>query len=404
MGKQSIKILLFSTLFPHAGEPTLGIFVENRLKNLLKQYEGLEATIIAPVPWFPFKNNIFGAYGRAARANKVEFRDNIVVHHPRYLVVPKIGMLLTPWFLYISAWRCFEKLRKNGAEFDIIDAHYLYPDAVACARLARKSGLPFIATARGSDVTQVGLMARPQQAILAALQQASHTITVSANLKRDLVSMGACEADISVLRNGVDLERFREIGRKERRKAFPAGPIMIFAGWLIPRKRLDLVLAVTKLLPNISTVIVGDGPLMAECKEEVSRMGISSRVFFEGQQTPEDMAPYFSLADVLLLPSDREGWANVLLEAMACGTPVVSRAIGGAPDLIQENVAGRVVDSDDPVLLAKAVQAILDDQPSRSAVRGYAARYDWVETSTAQMKVFEAAIADYRKGTLHDGD
>lgn len=404
MENQSINVLLFSTLFPHEGEPTLGIFVENRLKNLLKQYEGLGATIIAPVPWFPFKNGIFGAYGRAARARKVEVRDNIVVHHPRYLVIPKIGMLLTPWFLYISAWRCYRKLRANGAKFDVIDAHYLYPDAVACSHLAKKAELPFVATARGSDVTQVGLMARPQKAILDAVKQASHTITVSANLKRDLVSMGARAADISVLRNGVDLGRFKEIGREERRKAYPAGPIMIFAGWLIPRKRLDLVLAVTKLLPNVSTVIVGDGPLMAECREDVAKMGISSRVFFEGQQAPEDMASYFSLADVLLLPSDREGWANVLLEAMACGTPVVSRAIGGAPDLIQEDVAGRVVDGDDPVLLAEAVQEVIENQPMRSAVREYAARYDWVETSTAQMNIFSAAIADYKEGKSHDND
>ncbi len=394
MSSSPINILLFSTLFPHVGEPTLGIFVENRLKNLLK-HENVEATVIAPVPWFPFKHKLFGGYARAAKAQMIEKRGNLTVYHPRYIVIPKVGMLLTPWFLYRAARRSLRKLSDNGAVFDLIDAHYLYPDAVAAERLARFANLPFIITARGSDVTQIALMDRPRKLILSAIQQASHTITVSANLKRDLVDMGAREDRISVLRNGVDLVRFKEISRNEGRKKYPAGKIMVFAGWLIPRKRLDLVLEVARLLPDVNAVIVGDGPLMKQCKQDAERMGIRDRVFLEGQKPPEDMPKYFSLADVLILPSDREGWANVLLEAMACGTPVVSRAIGGARDLIQSDVAGRVVDSDNPELLADAVKKVLDDNYDRKDVAEYAGHYDWTETSMKQREIFNSAIAEY---------
>lgn len=396
MADRPIKILLFSTLFPHAGEPTLGIFVENRLRNLLAQEPEIEATVIAPVPWFPFKGKLFGSYGRAACAHKVEIRDGLTIYHPRYLVIPKVGMLLTPNFLASSAWRCLKRLLGKGEKFDVIDAHYLYPDAVAASVLSLNAGIPFVATARGSDVTQIAHMSGPRHKILKAVDRAAHTITVSANLKRDLVTMGAEASKISVLRNGVDLEKFKQVDREKGRKKFPDKPILLYAGWLIPRKRLDLVLAVTKLSPDLITVIVGDGPLMAKCQEDARLMGIADRVYFVGQKVPEEMPSYYSLADVLLLPSDREGWANVLLEAMACGTPVVSRAIGGAPDLIVEDRAGRVVDSAKPEDLACAVNDVLKHLPKREKVRQFAEKYGWAETSSSQKRIFEAVLLEHK--------
>jgi len=127
MKTKPIEILVFSTLFPHQGEPTLGIFVENRLRHLIAD-ENIKATVIAPVPWFPFKGAIFGKYGRAARASRIEKRGDLSVYHPRYLVIPKLGMALTPWFLFLSALLCVRKLMKQGLQFELIDSHYLYPD------------------------------------------------------------------------------------------------------------------------------------------------------------------------------------------------------------------------------------------------------------------------------------
>jgi len=167
---------------------------------------------------------------------------------------------------------------------------------------------------------------------------------------------------------------------------------MLFAGWLIPRKRLDLVLAVSELIPDVTVVIVGDGPLMAECKRQAETSGITNRIIFVGQKKPEQMPALYSAADVLILPSDREGWANVLLESMACGTPVVSRHVGGAPDLITEAVAGRVVDSDKPEDIAQAVKAVLESNVDRRDVRDFASKFSWDQTSEAQYAIFNAVI------------
>ncbi|MFC3051206.1 glycosyltransferase [Kordiimonas pumila] len=394
MSAKPVRILLFSTLFPHPAEPSLGVFVENRLRNLLDD-EDVEAFVVAPVPWFPFTNEKFGSYAKAARAPLKEVRSGITVFHPRFLVIPKIGMLLTPFFLYWSALLCIKKLVKKGYQFDLIDSHYLYPDAIAAKWLAKKFSVPFCATARGSDVTQIGLMAWPKKMILNMTKSAAHIITVSENLKRDLVNnVGVSCSKISTLRNGVDLQLFHETDRDETRERWRStGPVMIFAGWLIPRKRLDIVLEVTKLLPDLRTVIVGDGPLRASIDDWVLKESLENRIIFEGLKKPTEMPALFSGADILLLPSDREGWANVLLEAMACGTPVVSRDVGSAADFISEHV-GQVVSSDNPAIIAEAVKSVLDRCKDRAAIREFANHYDWRETSKSQKEIFDKALGN----------
>jgi len=393
--KKPIKILLFSTLFPHSGEPTLGIFVANRLSQLL-EYQNVEATVVAPVPWFPFTGKVWGSYGRAAAAKSTEVRGRVKVYHPRYLVVPKVGMLLTPLFLYWSAKRCISRLKASDGDFDIIDAHYLYPDGVAAARLAKWLAKPFVMTARGSDVTQIAQMRRPGRMIVQAAEAAAALITVSNNLRHDLIEMGVKPEKITTLRNGVDLDRFQETNRQELRDKYGTAKVMLFAGWLIPRKRLDIVLGVAAKLDDVTTIIVGDGPMRNELEAKVHHEGLSEKVIFCGQVSPEDMPRYYSAADVLLLPSDREGWANVLLESMACGTPVVTRAVGGAPDLITQPVAGRVVDSEDTDDIAAAVSEVLMADYKREHVRSFAEGFDWRETSAGQAEIFSEALIKHR--------
>jgi len=393
MEKLPINLLVLSSLFPHKGEPTLGIFVQNRLLHLIAQ-ENVQATVIAPVPWFPFKGKLFGKYGRAAQAPRVETREGLTIHHPRYFVIPKIGMMLTPLFMFWSVNRCVQKLIRQGLKIDVIDAHYLYPDGVAASKLSASIDRPFVLTARGSDVTEIALISTPKAMIKEAVSKAAHTITVSNNLRLNLISMGCDPQKITTLRNGVDLKRFYEVNRNQTRERWGQGPIMLFAGWLIPRKRLDLVLGVTASIPDLKTVIVGDGPQRTELADKAVELGIVDRVIFEGQIKPEEMPAIYSGADILILPSDREGWANVLLEAMACGTPVISREVGGAPDLVTKPEAGRIVRADTAEALSHAVVNMLSNLPERSETRAFAEAYDWSATSKGQKVIFEKAIAD----------
>ncbi len=399
--EKPLRVLLISALFPHAGEPTLGIFVRNRLEHLIKD-QNIQATVIAPVPWFPFKGKVFGAYGRAAAADRTTSWNGVEIYHPRYLVIPKVGMLLTPKFLANSILAVIEKLRAAGSEFDIVDAHYLYPDAVAVSEVARKCDLPFVATARGSDVTQIALLDRPRAMILKAAKAAAHLITVSRSLKTKLSDMGVPPEKITSIRNGIDIDKFQPdtTVAETLRKTWTGGEdrsVVLFAGWLIPRKRVDIVLSALALLPDYRGVIVGDGPLSEELETKARQLGISERVTFAGQKTPEEMPNYFGAADVMCLPSEREGWANVMLEALACGAPVVSRAVDGAMELLQETPYGELVEGSDPAGYAEAIAKVVDRRFSRQEIRDFAAGYGWGPTSAAQMRVFKNAIAQHEQ-------
>lgn len=394
--KRPLRILLFSTLFPHQGEPTLGVFVRNRLLELKKSYP-IEVTVVAPVPWFPFTYDIFGSYGRAAQAALVEEFEGITIYHPRYLVIPKVGMSFTPSSLARAGRSVIKKLLSSGQTFDLIDAHYLYPDAISAATLAKEFSLPFVATARGSDVTQIGEMPRPRARILEACKSAAHIITVSQSLNDRLVAMGVSADKISTLRNGIDSEKFHPVDEARAEVCRDTGlsmdkPIVLFAGWLIPRKRVDIVLRAVALLPDVQVLIVGDGPLASQLQALARQLNIEYRAVFVGKKAPDKMPKFFSAANLLCLPSEREGWANVMLEAMACGAPVVARAVDGALELITSEVAGRTVSGDNPEHYAIALQSVLDQSSSVREVRSYAEKFGWQSTSEGQMKIFEDVI------------
>ncbi|HWJ95116.1 MAG TPA: glycosyltransferase, partial [Telluria sp.] len=147
-----MKILTFSTLFPNSEKPGHGIFVETRLRHLVASGK-VESRVVAPVPWFPLRHERFGSYARFAKVPRQEVRHAIRVTHPRYPVVPKIGMNVAPALLAQSARREIGRILDEGYDFDLIDAHYFYPDGVAAAMLGRYFNKPVVVTARGSDIT-----------------------------------------------------------------------------------------------------------------------------------------------------------------------------------------------------------------------------------------------------------
>ncbi|HEX9173229.1 MAG TPA: glycosyltransferase family 4 protein, partial [Telluria sp.] len=147
-----MKILTFSTLFPNSEKPGHGIFVETRLRHLVASGQ-VEARVVAPVPWFPSAHPRFGQYARQARVPRAELRHGIAVSHPRYPVLPKIGMNVAPLLLAQAVKPAIARLLDEGFDFDLIDAHYFYPDGVAAAMLARHFNKPLVITARGSDIT-----------------------------------------------------------------------------------------------------------------------------------------------------------------------------------------------------------------------------------------------------------
>ncbi len=392
-----LKILVFSTLFPNAARPTHGIFVETRLRHLVASGQ-VDVRVVAPVPWFPLKGTRWGLYGAYAAAPRTENRHDVAIVHPRYLVIPKVGMSVTPATLYAGAVGAVQALRQGGFDFDLIDAHYAYPDGVAAAMLARRFKVPVTITARGSDLNVIPRYARPRAMIRRMAASADGLITVCQALKDIFVDLGAPAENVRVLRNGVDLTLFQPQDRMSARSALGLGPdpVMISVGNLVPGKGTDLTVRALARLPAATLLIVGDGPEQAALTRLAADTGVSDRVRFLGRRPPDRLAALYSAADVLVLASGSEGWANVLLEAMACGTPVVASAVGGTPEVVAAPEAGRLISERTPEAIADAVSTLLADPPLRAAVRAYAERFNWDETTAGQLTLFRSILAQRR--------
>lgn len=388
----TIRIATFTTLFPNAADPAHGVFVEERLRHLVASGE-VEARVVAPVPWFPFPGKRFGKYGRFSRAPRVESRHGIEVRHPRYLLPPAVGMNLAPYSLALAALRELRRLRAEGFAFDAIDAHYFYPDGVAAAWLARELGVPFVVTARGSDVTLLPRFKWPRRLIRSAARRAAAIVTVCEALKHDLVSLGVEPGRVTVLRNGVDLARFAPAERGEVRAALGLeGRVLLSVGWLIERKRHDLAIRALRELTDCRLVIVGTGPLRGALHALARAYGVENRVTFAGYVPQSELPRWYSAADALLLCSTREGWANVLLESMACGTPVAATEVGGTSEVVRAPEAGVLIAEHTPEAVSSAVRRLFDAAPAREATRRYAERFGWEDTTQGQLRIFRRAI------------
>jgi len=390
-----IRLLTFTTLFPSAARPRHGIFVETRLRQLLAT-SAASATVVAPVPWFPSGARMFGGYGALARTPRAERRHGVDIRHPRYLMIPRLGVRIQPWTLAHAAEREIRRLVRDGAEFDLIDAHYFYPDGVAAAMLARRLGKPFVVTARGSDINRIAEFEAPRRLILDAARSASRIVAVSDALKRAIVKLGVQPDRIAVLRNGVDLDLFRPMDRHEARRALgiDEGKVVVSVGNLAPEKGHDLFVDAVAALPGLEALIVGAGPERKRLLERIAQGSAAGRLRILDEMPQDRLRLVYNAADALLLPSMREGWPNVLLEALACGTPVIAADVGGVGEIVADPIVGRVVGTRDAGAFAGALSDLLASPPERAAVRRYAESFGWDEVARAQLALFRTVLAE----------
>src|SRR6185312_3418581 len=281
MDGQPLSILTFTTLFPNPARPSHGIFVANRLEKLVAGGQ-VRAHVLAPVPWRPgFIDD--SQLGRLDRVPFFRRHNDIGVDHPRYPVIPKIGMNLAPGLLFGAARAAFRRLLEAGHRFDLIDAHYFYPDGVAAVRLGQEFGLPVVVTARGTDLNLIPRYANPRRKIAWAAGNASALITVCEALKGELVSLGIAPERVTVLRNGVDLARFHPIDRDQaRRRLGLTRRTLLSVGHLIPRKGHHHVIEALTRLPQTDLLIAGQGPEAEALARLAARHAVQDRVHFLG--------------------------------------------------------------------------------------------------------------------------
>lgn len=400
---RKLRVLTFTSLFPSEAMPRHGIFVETRLRHLVRDCP-VDARVVAPVPWFPFRHPRFGRYARYAATPRRAVRPcGLEVRHPRYLMLPGVGMHFQPDSMARAARSSVAELISSGWQPDIVDAHYLYPDGVAAASLARSLGLPLVLTARGSDVNLIADLPGPRARILEACRQADAVVAVSAALRDRLLALGVAADKVSVLRNGVDADLFQPADAAEARTrlGLPAeGVLLASVGNLLPVKGQALAIETLQHVPACRLVIVGEGPLRDTLEQQARRLGVADRVLFRPSMLQHELRYLYAASDLLLLTSQREGWPNVVLEAMACGTPVIATDVGAVREMITVDGVGTVLGGRDPTVLAAAVSSRLAGGADREAVRAHAMAFGWETISAGQWALLGSAVERHARASL----
>lgn len=375
-----IRLLTFTNLYPSEARPRHGIFVEQRLRRLVETGR-VSASVVVPVPHSPWKTE----HALPASAE----RYGIAVHYCNFPAVRGITTLCHPRLMERAARGAVAALRKTG-DFDVIDAHFLYPDGVAAVYLGSRLGLPIVMTARGSDVNVALRELVAGRSIRWAAARAAAIIAVSSALRDAMVMQGLPADRIAVLRNGVDLELFRPGDTTALRTELGFdGQTLLVVGNLVTEKGVDLVLRGLAELPLARLVVIGSGPEGGSLRALAESLGVAPRVRWIAPVTQPQLVRYYAAADVTVLGSVREGMPNVVLESLACGTPVVATAVGGTPEILTDPVAGRLVLDRSPWALASACRSVLDAPPARSSVRAFGLRFDWKDPIVAQIALLE---------------
>ena len=376
-----MRLLTYTNLYPSEALPRHGIFVEERLRHLLASGE-VNAEVCALRP-----RNAFGEAAVPAE----ELRHGVRVHYVAVPTLPKITNWIDP-LLWAGATQSLATRLVGATKDDIIlDAHFLYPDAVAAVILGRRLGVPVVMSARGSDVNVKCENPVMRRWVRWAARRCAAVITVSQALAERLAAFGIARDRLHVLPNGVDLEKFQPRPDSGRRPP-EAGTVLLSAGHLLAAKGHHIAVEALPDLPDTSLLIVGEGPEESALKALVEKLGVASRVRFLGYVAHEQMADLYSAADFTVLASANEGMPNVVLESLACGTRVIATDVGGVAEVMTAPEAGSIMKARRPSSVVECVVALRKANHSREATRAFATRLGWDRTVERQLSLYEQVL------------
>ena len=377
-------VVVLSSLFPGAAQPFAGIFIRERMFRVARE---LPLCVVSPQAWFPGQGAI-RAFRPGYRPPEPLFeeQEGVEVHRPRAWCPPGLGRRWDSVAMARAALPLLRRLRAQG-RCDLIDAHFAWPDGHAAAQLGRALGVPYTITLRGTEPRHLAEPAlRPR--VIEALRGAARVFAVCAALGELGLAAGVPESRVTVVANGVDCTTFKPLPRaiaKIRLGLPPDARVLCSVGGLVPRKGFHRVIRLLPRLlarfPTLHYLIAGgtgpEGDWRARLADEAQSHGVATRVCFLGPLPPRELRLPLSAADALVLPSSNEGWANVLLEAMACGTPVVASDVGGTREVVASPALGYVFPVADDDALYDRLAAALARQWDRAALVRHARSQSW---------------------------
>jgi glycosyltransferase involved in cell wall biosynthesis len=376
------KILVFSSLFPSEKRPTAGVFIRERMFRVAEQ---IPIIVVSPIPWFPFQGiiRLWKPHFRP-QPKQYEVQNGIQIYFPRFLSIPGFFKSWDGFFMALGSLPTLIKLRNN---FNIIDAHFAYPDGYAATLLGKWLKVPISITLRGTEVP-LSKMPERKKRMLIALKNATRIFSVSDSLKKHVVSLGAENNKIQVVGNGIDIEKFYPLDKIQMREKLDIpshAKVLISVGGLVDRKGFHRVIDVLPELvvkyPELIYLIVGgesaEGNIQKQLEEQVSRLKLEKNVRFLGAYSSEKLKEPLSAADLFVLATANEGWANVFLEAMACGLPVITTDVGGNKEVVCDSNFGTITPFGNSESLLTALLNGLEKKWDSELIIQYAKENSW---------------------------
>jgi len=287
---------------------------------------------------------------------------------------------------------------------DVLDVHYAYPDGVAAwlvrDQLSEALGrhLPMVLTCRGTDLNLIPQIDSVRPQIGKMLGSVDHVVCVADALRDVALKLGAPADHVTTLRNGVDLERFHPGDKREARKKTGLtedGKIVLCVGHLVERKGQHLLIEAFARefagSPRAHRLVFVGGGGTAPLAQVARQHGVDHLVQFVGPVAPSELPVWYQAADVQVLASSREGWPNVVLEGLACGTPIIATRVWGTPEILRGCSAGLLVEPTvEGLAMGLGDMALLE----ASAARPWAERFSWDPTLDGMHDVFERVVTE----------
>ena len=376
-----LKILSLSSEYPNPAEPGKALFIQARLQAMSRL---TVISIVAPVALLDYAN----PYGRLLGFREIPQRrldGKSEVLHPRWIYPPR-GGVINGFCMFLRLLPLAKSLKRKGL-CDVIDAHFAHPEGIAAALLSITLRVPFTVTMRGSEFLHYKFRFR-RYWMSWALKRAAVVITVSEGLRDLAIKLGADPADTAVIPNGVNSEIFHPRDRAACRRKFgiPDGALVILAvGNLAPIKCHEKIVralrgVIDDGIPAKLWLAGGTGRSgrhEAVIRAEIGACGLENNVQFLGEIPQAELAEYMAAADVFCLASSREGWPNVVNEALACGTPVVATDVGAVRCMIPSKEYGIVVPVGDAPALQGGLSEALQRNWNRGSIATWASSRSW---------------------------
>ncbi len=391
-----LRVLSLSTLFPAPPRPGFGKFVEGQMRAVVARGD-TDLVIVNPLGLPPWPLVQREPYRTLATCPPTSQLGSATVHHPRFRTLPLLGADRNPARIADAVLPLVRRLHAERP-FDVVDSQFFFPDGPAAMRIAAELGVPFTIKARGSDIHYWSTRPVALAQMREAADAAGGMLAVSEALRRDMSALGFPGQQIAVHYTGLDHARFRPAPRAEMRRAMAErfglpvdGPLLLTPGALIAIKGQALAIEALSDLSDAHLALAGTGGDEAALRALAERLGVADRVHFLGQVSHDVLPGLMAAAEVVVLPSEREGLANVWIEALACGAPLVIPDIGGAREVVCSAASGRIA-ARDSAAIAAAVRQLLDNRADQATVAAGAARFSW-DTNAAELVAFWNRIA-----------